>query len=238
MDGRIVSNVLVCSHSMLSILSTPIGNLGDITLRAVETLKNCTAIVCEDTRVTGNLLKLLSLEKKELISMHGYTDPRKIDGVMGRLKNGDHLVLVSDAGTPGISDPGFALVHRCAHAQINIEVLPGPAAFLAALSGSGLPINRFLYLGFLPMKKGRKTLLTSFAEQEQTIVFYESVHRIERTLLELFDALQTQPDRPVVVARELTKLHETFHHTTVAGLRALAANIVKKGEFVVVIGPR
>jgi 16S rRNA (cytidine1402-2'-O)-methyltransferase len=222
---------------MLSIISTPIGNLGDVTLRGIETLKQCNAIVCEDTRVTGSLLKLLGLEKKELISMHGYTNPQKIDGVIERLQKGEHLALVSDAGTPGISDPGFALVSRCAHASITIEVLPGPAAFLAALSGSGLPINRFLYLGFLPMKKGRKTLLASFAEQEQTIVFYESVHRIERTLMELAEALASQPDRPIVVARELTKLHETFHHTTVAGLQELTKSIVKKGEFVVVIGP-
>ncbi len=222
---------------MLSIVSTPIGNLGDITVRGMETLRNCAAIVCEDTRVTGTLLKLLSLNRKELISMHGYTDPRKIDGVLDRLKNGEHLALVSDAGTPGISDPGYALVHRCAEENIRIEVLPGAAAFLTALSGSGLPINRFLYLGFLPMKKGRKTLLASFVGQEQTIVFYESVHRIERTLLELADALASQPTRVIVIARELTKLHETFHHTTVAGLPDLAGNIVKKGEFVIVIGP-
>lgn len=222
---------------MLSIVSTPIGNLGDITLRAIETLKSCTAIVCEDTRTTGKLLSLLSIEKKELISMHGYTDPRKIEGVLERLKNGEHLTLVSDAGTPGISDPGFTLVSRAAQAQIHIEVIPGPTAFLTALSGSGLPINRFVYLGFLPMKKGRKTLLSALVQEERTIVFYESVHRITRTLLELSDVFSSQPDRTVVVARELTKLHETFHHTTIAGLPDLAKSIVQKGEFVVVIGP-
>lgn len=222
---------------MLSIVATPIGNLGDITLRAIETLKTCTAIVCEDTRVTGNLLKILGIEKKELISMHGYSDPRKIDFVLTRLLQGEHLALVSDAGTPGISDPGYALVHRCRHEGIVLEVVPGPSAFLAALSGSGLPINHFLYLGFLPLKKGRKRLIATFPETDHTIVFYESVHRIEKTLLELAEALENQSDRPIVVGRELTKMHEEIRNTTVAGLPELAQSIVKKGEFVVVIGP-
>ncbi len=223
---------------MLSIIATPIGNLGDITLRGIETLKQCDAIVCEDTRVTGNLLKQLNIEKKEFISLHGYSDPRKLDAVIERLQRGAHLALVSDAGTPGISDPGYALVSRCREAGIRIEVVPGPAAFLAALSGSGLPINRFTYLGFLPLKKGRKTLLASLAQEEHTVVFYESVHRIEKTLHELAEALAQQPERPVVVARELTKLHEEYRSATVAELPALAASITKKGEFVVVIGPQ
>jgi len=221
---------------MLSIVSTPIGNLGDITLRTLETLKKCDAIVCEDTRVTGQLLKLLDLPKKELLSCHGYSDPRKVDDIVRRLMEGQHLVLVSDAGTPGISDPGFALVSRARAERILIEVIPGPAAFLAALSASGLPINRFVYLGFLPMKKGRQTLLHSFQEEERTIVFYESVHRIERTLKELAETLKNQPDRPVVIARELTKMHEEIVTTTVAGLHAVAQSITKKGEFVLVIG--
>ena len=221
---------------MLSIISTPIGNLGDITLRAIETLKQSHAIVCEDTRVTGNLLKQLQIEKKELISVHGYTDPSKVEWLTQRLTRGEHLLLVSYAGTPGISDPGFALVSKARSAGVAIEVLPGPAAFLAALSGSGLPIHQFVYLGFLPLKKGRKTLLLSLTSEERTIVFYESVHRIERTLLELAEALATQPDRKVVIARELTKMHEEFVSSTVAGLPDVAKSITKKGEFVVVIG--
>src|SRR3989339_307171 len=147
-----------------------------------------------------------------------------------------NLVLVSDAGTPGISDPGYALVSRARCGRIPIEVIPGPAAFLAALSASGLPVNRFVYLGFLPLKKGRQTLLKSLKEEERTIVFYESVHRIEKTLRELAEALQDQPDRPVVIARELTKMHEEIVTTTVAGLPAIAQSIVKKGEFAVIIG--
>ncbi len=140
---------------MLSIVSTPIGNLGDITLRAIETLKKCDAVICEDTRVTGNLLKMLEIPKKELISFHGNTDAGKADWIVAELKKGRHFALTSDAGTPGISDPGYAVVSRVAGAGIKIEVIPGASAFLAALSGSGLPINQFVYLGFLPLKKGR-----------------------------------------------------------------------------------
>lgn len=221
---------------MLSIVSTPIGNLGDITLRAIETLEECSAIVCEDTRVTGQLLHHLNLPKKELISVHGYSNPKIIDTIIGRLLAGEHLALVSDAGTPGISDPGYAVVSRARAEGILIQVIPGPSAFLAALSGSGLPINRFLYLGFLPLRKGRKRLLATFAETEGTIVFYESVHRIEPTLQELAEALASQPDRPIVIARELTKMHEEFTSCPVKDLPELAKSITKKGEFVIVIG--
>lgn len=221
---------------MLSIIATPIGNLGDITDRSKKTLSEVSAIVCEDTRVTGGLLHQLNLPKKELISMHGYTDDGKIDFVIKRLIQGEHIALVSDAGTPGISDPGYRLVSRCRLEGIKMEVIPGPSAFLAALSVSGLPINQFTYLGFLPLKKGRKTLMASFAAIEHAIVFYESVHRIEKTLSELNEALAAQPERPVVIARELTKLHEDIIHTTVSGLPEVARSVTKKGEFVVVIG--
>ncbi len=221
---------------MLSIVATPIGNLGDITLRAIETLKSCSAIVCEDTRVTGSLLKHLGLEKKELISFHGYSDGGRADWITKRLLAGEHLVLVSDAGTPGISDPGYVVANAAREAGVKIEVIPGASAFLAALSGSGLPIHQFLYLGFLPIKKGRQTLLKSLPAEERTVVFYESVHRIERTLMELAEALSSQPERPVVIGRELTKLHEEFVHGTVATLPDIAKTITQKGEFVVVIG--
>lgn len=221
---------------MLSIVATPIGNLGDITKRAIETLSNVNAIICEDTRVTGGLLHQLGMSKKELISLHGYTDDSKILWILNRLKQGEHLALVSDAGTPGISDPGFALVNRCRQEGIALQVVPGPSAFLAALSASGLPINHFLYLGFLPLKKGRKRLLATFADTEHTIVFYESVHRIEKTLIELQEALNTQSDRPIVICRELTKMHEEIVNTKVDQLSEVAKGITKKGEFVIVIG--
>ncbi len=221
---------------MLSIVSTPIGNLGDITLRAVETLKACDVIVCEDTRVTGNLLLQLEIPKKELQSYHGYSDTGKLEHIARRLKEGAHVALISDAGTPGISDPGYAVVHRAVEEGVKVEVIPGAAAFLAALSGSGLPVDKFVYLGFLPLKKGRKTLFDSLKEEERTVVFYESVHRIEKTLSEISQALASQPDRPVVIARELTKMHEEFVRTTVAGLSEVAKTVMKKGEFAVVIG--
>lgn len=186
--------------------------------------------------MTGNLLKQLSIPKKELISMHGYTDPSKADWLIERLKRNEYFCLVSDAGTPGISDPGYALVSKARNAGVQIEVIPGPSAFLAALSTSGLPIHQFLYLGFLPLKKGRKTLMDSFVKEERTIVFYESVHRIERTLMELSEVLKAQPTRRIVIARELTKLHEEILSTTVADLSDVAKSMTKKGEFVLMIG--
>ncbi|MBU2213908.1 16S rRNA (cytidine(1402)-2'-O)-methyltransferase [Patescibacteria group bacterium] len=221
---------------MLSIVSTPIGNLGDITKRAIETLSNVDAIICEDTRVTGNLCKQLEIPKKEFISMHSYTSDRKIEEVLKRLKKGEDMAVVTDAGTPGISDPGFKLISQARQWKIEIEVIPGPSAFLAALSVSGLPANQFLYLGYLPLKKGRKRLLASFASEKHTIVFYESVHRIEKALNELAEALGDQPERKVVIARELTKLHEEVIETTAAELPTVAQEIMKKGEFVVVVG--
>ena len=221
---------------MLSIVATPIGNLGDITLRAIEAFKKCDAIVCEDTRVTGNLIKQLELPKKEFISCHGYSDKKKVTMIIERLQNGEHLCLVSDAGTPGISDPGYSVVSQAREHDIQIEVIPGPSAFLTALSGSGLPINQFVYLGFLPLKKGRQTLLTSLKDEPKTIVLYESVHRIEKTLNQLAEYLADQPNRPVVIGRELTKLHEQILYTKIADLPAVAKDIMKKGEFVVVIG--
>lgn len=222
---------------MLSIVATPIGNLGDITLRALETLRTCDGIVCEDTRVTGKLLSLLDLPQKELVSLHSFSNPKKLEEILGRLQRGQHLALVSDAGTPGISDPGYALVSRARAAGMAMEVVPGPSALLAALSASGLPIHHFLYLGFLPLKKGRTALLRSLREETRTVVFYESVHRIERTFRELAEALRDQSKRPVVICRELTKMHEEIVSTTIGNLPSAAATFTKRGEFVVVLGP-
>lgn len=221
---------------MLSIIATPIGNLGDITVRSFESLKNCTGIICEDTRITGQLLKLLELPKKELISFHGYTDPGKADWIIERLQKGEHLCLVSDAGTPGISDPGYIVVSAVRKANLPIEALPGPSAFLTALSASGLPINQFLYLGFLPIKKGRKTLLETFTKEERTIVLYESPHRILKTLSEFAELLKDQPSRQIVIARELTKLHEEIISSTIGELAERVKTMTVKGEFVVVVG--
>jgi 16S rRNA (cytidine1402-2'-O)-methyltransferase len=222
---------------VLSIVSTPIGNLKDITVRAKETLAACTAIICEDTRVTGHLLSLLELPKKELISFHGYSDEGKAKWILERLTNGEHFCLVSDAGTPGISDPGYTIISRVREAGVEMETVPGPSAFLAALSISGLPMNHFTYLGFLPLKKGRKTLLETFKEKEETIVFYESPHRIVKTLSELNALLVNQPKRRIVIARELTKMHEEIISTTISELPERMKALTVKGEFVLILEP-
>jgi 16S rRNA (cytidine1402-2'-O)-methyltransferase len=220
---------------MLSIVATPIGNISDITLRAIEKLQFCDAIVCEDTRIAGQLLTLLHLPKKELISFHGYSDPRRVPQIIARLEKGDKLCLISDAGTPGISDPGYEIVTEVRKRGLPLEVIPGPSAFLAALSASGLPMHQFIYLGFLPIKKGRQTMLKTFLEEEKTIVFYESVHRIEKTLGQLAELLRDQPQRTIVIARELTKMHEEILSVRVGDLTEVVKKLTRKGEFVIVI---
>ncbi len=223
---------------MLSIVSTPIGNLGDITERARNTITECDAIVCEDTRVTGKLLTLLGFPKKELLSFHSYSSKKKIAEFIQRLKDGQKLVLVSDAGTPGISDPGYALVSGARDAGIRVSVIPGPSAFLAALSISGLPINEFVYLGFLPVKKKRKKIIEGMREEHRTVVFYESPHRIEKTLRDLVKGLEDQPMRMLVICRELTKMHEEIIGTTIGCvLDDELPNLTRKGEFCLVLGP-
>ncbi len=221
--------------SMLSIVATPIGNISDITLRAIERLQFCDAIVCEDTRIARQLLTLLHLPKKELISFHGYSDPKRVPHIIERLQKGQKLCLISDAGTPGISDPGYELVSHVRALKLPMEVIPGPSAFLAALSASGLRINQFVYLGFLPLKKGRQTLLQTFVDEEKTIVFYESVHRIEKTLHQVAKTLESQPHRRIIIARELTKMHEEILETTVSTVEERIKTMKIKGEFVVVL---
>lgn len=222
---------------MLSIIATPVGNLGDITVRAMQTLLACDFIICEDTRTTGQLLQLLKLPKKELVSFHGYSKAEFANSIVARLHS-EHGCLVSDAGTPGISDPGYVITSKAREANIHIEALPGASAFLVALSMSGLPINQFTYLGFLPLKKGRKTLLTSLIVEEKTIIFYESVHRIQKTLSELCMYFADSPNRTICIGRELTKKHEEMIVTTIAKLPETAKKITCKGEFVVIIGAK
>lgn len=217
---------------MLYIVSTPIGNLEDITMRALRILKEVDHIAAEDTRHSGVLLNRYEINTRT-ISFHAFSDQRKLDELILLLKSGKNLALISDAGTPGISDPGYVLIKAALENGIQVVPIPGPAAFLTALSASGAATHQFLYLGFLPAKKGRQTLLESLKTEERTIVFYESPHRILKTLHELAEKFG---DRPLVVARELTKIHEEFFRGTAAQAYEHFSKKGPKGEFVLILG--
>jgi len=218
---------------LLYIVSTPIGNLEDITLRALKILQEVDFIAAEDTRHSKILLDKHGIHKP-IISFHAWSDGRKLQELLALLISGKKIALISDAGTPGISDPGFVLIKAAIQHNIRIVPIPGPSAFLAALSASGLPTHEFLYLGFLPLKKGRQTIFKSFAEQQCTIIFYESPHRIIKTLAALS---QLYPTRTAVIARELTKIYEEFFRGTISQASAHFQNKPPKGEFVVMLGP-
>ena len=220
------------AHAALYIVPTPIGNLGDITLRALEILKSVDAILAEDTRTSGFLLKHYKISKP-LQSFHIFNEHKAVQAVIKRLTDGETIALVSDAGTPGISDPGFLLVRECIKHDLKIECLPGPTAFVPALVKSGFPTDRFVFEGFLPHKKGKQTLLKELAEEERTVIFYESPHRLVKTLelmIEFFG-----PDRLVSVSRELTKLHEETFLGTIAETSHHFKQKDVKGEIVVVV---
>ncbi|MCB0794815.1 MAG: 16S rRNA (cytidine(1402)-2'-O)-methyltransferase [Flavobacteriales bacterium] len=217
----------------LILVPTPIGNLEDITLRAVRVLREADAVVAEDTRVSGRLLQHLGI-KKPMHSFHTANEHRTVDALVERMQQGHALALVSDAGTPGISDPGFLLVRACIQAEIPVECLPGPTAFVPALVMSGLPCERFLFEGFLPQKKGRRTRLEALREEPRTIVLYESPHRLLKLLGELIEVLG--PERIASVSRELSKLHEETVRGTLSELQAHFTERPPKGEFVVCIG--
>lgn len=218
----------------LYIVSTPIGNLKDITLRAIETLREVDFVLCEDTRVSSNLLKHLEIDK-ELISLNAFNEKGKIEHVVSRILSNQTTALISDAGTPLISDPGVRLVSACIEKGIEIIPVPGASALIAALSMSGLPTDSFVFEGFIPLKKGRQTKLRELAEEKRTIVLYESTYRIEKLLGELNEFL---PDRFVVVCREITKkFEETWRGFPKDQVESFPKRI-SKGEFVVVIAPR
>lgn len=223
------------SKAMLTLVPTPIGNLEDITLRALNTLKQADIILAEDTRTTGILLKHYGIEKR-LQSFHIFNEHQALTGLIERLKQGEFMALVSDAGTPSISDPGFLLVRECLKHDVTVECLPGPTAFVPALVKSGFPTDRFVFEGFIPHKKGRQTWFKSLAEEERTIVCYESPHRLVKTLEQLVEYFGG--DRMVSVSRELTKLfEETKTDTATEVLKHFSAKDVK-GEIVVVIHGR
>ncbi len=220
------------TRSALTLVPTPIGNLEDITLRAVQVLREVDAVIAEDTRVTGRLLQHLGIAKP-LVSFNNTNEHRMVDRLVDRLRGGERFALVSDAGTPAISDPGFLLVRAAVTAGVAVECLPGPTAFVPALVNSGLPCERFAFEGFLPVKKGRRTRLDELALEPRTVVLYESPHRLVRTLRELVEAFGG--DRPASVSRELSKLHE---ETLRGSLRELHAHFTEhepRGEFVVVV---
>jgi 16S rRNA (cytidine1402-2'-O)-methyltransferase len=216
----------------LYLVSTPIGNLEDITFRAVRILKEADVVACEDTRQTLKLLNRYELKKK-LISFYESREGQRIPHFLNLLREGRSIALVTDAGTPGISDPGFRLVREAVRENIPVVPVPGPAAVTAALSASGLPTHRFLFLGFAPPKKEalRKTL-RSIREEEGTIIFYLPARKIEAFLEALKESL---PDRPVVIAREMTKIYEEFLRGTPAELLEIAKARVLKGEATVLI---
>mgnify|MGYP003382263325 CR=1 FL=1 len=220
------------STGRLIVVPTPIGNLEDITLRAKRMLGEADAVVAEDTRVSGRLLQHLGITKP-LVSFHTANEHRVVEQLVQRMARGEVLALVSDAGTPGISDPGFLLVRAALRADIAVECLPGPTAFVPALVASGLPCERFVYEGFLPVKKGRRTRLEELRNESRTIVLYESPHRILRTLKELAEVLGD--DRAASVSRELSKLYEEHVRGTLGELVAHFTAKEPRGEFVVVV---
>ena len=218
----------------LSVCATPIGNLGDVTLRVLDTLRCADVIAAEDTRVTRTLLARYDIDTP-LQSYHAHNIAARTPGLVGRITAGGHVALVSDAGTPGISDPGAHLVDACIAADLAVEVLPGPSAIITALVASGLPTHAFFFAGFLPRKAGERVArLEKLATLDATLVFYESPRRTAATVAALASVL---PDREACMARELTKLHEEVVRAPVARLAELLADRELKGEVVLLVGP-
>jgi 16S rRNA (cytidine1402-2'-O)-methyltransferase len=218
----------------LYLVPTPIGNLEDITLRAIRVLGEVDGILAEDTRNSGQLLKHFNISKP-LYSHHAHNEHTGVPGVIKMLKEGKSLALISDAGTPGISDPGYLLVKACVDNGIEVESLPGATAFVPALVNSGFPTDRFVYEGFLPHKKGRQTRWKALAEEDRTIVLYESPHRLVKALEQIIEFIS--PDRLVMVGRELSKMHEQMVRGSASEVLAyfVAHPDKVRGEIVIVI---
>lgn len=221
------------SGGKLFLVPSPIGNLGDITYRAVSVLQSADALLCEDTRTSGMLLKHYGIQKP-LSAFHLHNEHKVLQQIIGRLQSGETLAMITDAGTPGISDPGFLLVRECVKEGIPVECLPGATAFVPALVQSGLPADAFVFEGFLPVKKGRQTALIRLSLEHRTILLYESPHRLNKTLAELAEHFGA--DRPAAVCRELTKLFEETRTGTLAQLLTHYTANPAKGEIVLVIG--
>jgi len=216
----------------LYLVPSPIGNLGDITYRAVEILRNADVILCEDTRTSSVLMRHYQIQKP-LTPYHQHNEHKVLTHLIEQLQAGKTFALITDAGTPGISDPGFLLVRECVRQHIPVECLPGATAFVPALVQSGIPSNRFVFEGFLPLKKGRQTMLKLLAEEERTVILYESPHRLVKTLNELITYFGAE--RQAAVCRELTKMFEETNVNTVTALAAHYEKHPPKGEIVIVI---
>src|SRR5688500_2504456 len=216
----------------LYLVPTPIGNLADITLRALEILKAVDVILAEDTRTSGFLLKHYAISKP-LQSFHNFNEHKIVSSLIERMKKGETMALITDAGTPGISDPGFLIARACLQAGLNIECLPGATAFVPALVKSGLPADRFSFEGFLPQKKGRQTMLKKLAEEERTMIFYESPYRLVKTLEQFVEYFGD--NRKGSVSRELTKMFEETINGTLAEILNHFKNKEVKGEIVIVV---
>ncbi len=223
------------SHTgTLYVVATPLGNLEDITLRAIKTLKQSRAIACEDTRHASILLKHFDILGKKLISYHNYNEPRAIGQIIALLEEGTDVSLITDAGTPVISDPGYALLHALHEKNLKIIPIPGPSALTAALSACPLPVNNFFFAGFLPHKKGRKSRLEYLAGLHASFVLYESPYRIMKLLDEVEHLL---PDAQIFVGREMTKIYEEYLTGPIEEIRQHLANGKTRGEFVVIVHP-
>ncbi|MGM9836779.1 MAG: 16S rRNA (cytidine(1402)-2'-O)-methyltransferase [Muribaculaceae bacterium] len=216
----------------LYIVPTPVGNLEDMSVRAVNVLKSVDLVLAEDTRTSGVLMKHFGIATP-MSSHHKFNEHDSLPNVTSRLLGGSNLALISDAGTPAISDPGFLLVRECRRLSIEVETLPGPTAFVPALVNSGLPCDRFCFEGFLPQKKGRATKLAALAAEERTMIFYESPLRLVRTLEQLAEAFGA--DRDASVSREISKLHNTTHNGTLAELVEYFTQNAPRGEIVIVV---
>ena len=216
----------------LYIVPTPVGNLEDMSVRAVNVLKSVDMVLAEDTRTSGVLMKHFGIATP-MSSHHKFNEHDSLPNVTARLQSGSNLALISDAGTPAISDPGFLLVRECRRLGIEVETLPGPTAFVPALVNSGLPCDRFCFEGFLPQKKGRATKLAALAAEERTMIFYESPLRLLRTLEQLAEAFGA--DRDASVSREISKLHNTTHNGTLAQLVDYFTQNAPRGEIVIVV---
>lgn len=216
----------------LYIVPTPIGNLKDMTFRAVEVLQAADLILAEDTRTSGKLLKHFEITT-QMHSHHMHNEHKTVEGIVRRIQGGETVALISDAGTPAISDPGFLLTRACVEARIEVDCLPGATAFVPALVNSGFPNDKFIFEGFLPVKKGRQTRLEILAEETRTIIFYESPHKLLKSLTQFIKYFGA--DRQVSVSRELTKLHEETVRGTAEEVLKHFENKPPKGEIVVVV---